>query len=151
MKRNKKIKIDRTEYDQMREKYGYKTITNHKEGRFKKGKWKYPILIKKTRNLYETLYNWSVSYPDGLILGNNTDIGAYTYINAKYGVIIGKNTQIGSHCAIYSHDSERGLCGEILIEDDVRIGQGTVIFPRTIIRKGVKIKTKSILDGGEYK
>ena len=151
MRKKKKIRIDSTEYDKMREKFGFNTLTHHKQGRFSRSKWRYPLFIRKTDTMVETIYNWSVSYPDVLFIGRNTDIGAYTYIQAQYGVIIGKNVQIGAHCAIYSHDSERRLCGEVLIEDDVLIGAHCIIFPKTIIRKGTKIRAKSILDGGEYK
>ncbi len=31
-----------------------------------------------------TRWNWMCQYPEGLKLGRNTDIGAFTYINAKY-------------------------------------------------------------------
>ncbi|MFX1515793.1 MAG: acyltransferase, partial [Promethearchaeota archaeon] len=34
-----------------------------------------------------TEYNWMVQHKENLELGYKTDIGAFTYINAKYGVI----------------------------------------------------------------
>ena len=49
-----------------------------------------------------TKYNWLVQNVKGLKLGKLTDIGAFTYINAKNGVVIEDNAQIGSHCSIYS-------------------------------------------------
>ena len=49
-----------------------------------------------------TKYNWLVQNSDGLTLGTHTDIGAFTYINAKHGVTIEDEVQIGSHCSIYS-------------------------------------------------
>ncbi|MCD6108941.1 MAG: hypothetical protein J7J89_05705, partial [Thermoplasmata archaeon] len=42
---------------------------------------------------------------DTLELGKYVDIGAFTYINARYGVEIEDNVQIGSHCSIYSHST----------------------------------------------
>jgi acyl-[acyl carrier protein]--UDP-N-acetylglucosamine O-acyltransferase len=39
---------------------------------------------------------------ENLKLGYKTDIGAFTYINAKYGVDIEDYVEIGSHCSIYS-------------------------------------------------
>ena len=50
-------------------------------------------------------YNWVVQNINNFKLGFETDIGAFTYINAKYGVIIGERVQIGSHCSIYSISS----------------------------------------------
>lgn len=46
--------------------------------------WKYPE-IEEGRL---TKYNWVVQHKDKLILCYKTDIGAFTYINAKNGVII---------------------------------------------------------------
>ena len=60
--------------------------------------WKKPEI--KDRELTE--YNWMVQHKDKLKLGYKTDIGAFTYINAKSEVIIEDYVQIGSHCSIYS-------------------------------------------------
>jgi len=49
-----------------------------------------------------TKWNWICQYNKNLKLGKNMDIGAFTYINARYGVEIQENVQIGSHCSIYS-------------------------------------------------
>ncbi len=42
-----------------------------------------------------TRWNWLVQYPVNLKLGRQTDIGAFTYINALHGVKIGAGVQIG--------------------------------------------------------
>ena len=60
--------------------------------------WKYP----KIEEGKLTKYNWLVQYKKNLKLGKNTDIGAFSYINAKNGVIIEDDVQIGSHCSIHS-------------------------------------------------
>ena len=49
-----------------------------------------------------TRYQWIVRHTDKFTLGYKTDIGAFSYINAKNGVIIEDFVQIGSHCSIYS-------------------------------------------------
>ena len=67
------------------------------EERFKN--WKTPKI--EDRKLHPE-YNFLVHHKDKLQLGENTDIGAFTYINAKHGVVIEKNVQIGSHCSIYT-------------------------------------------------
>ena len=87
--------------------------------------WKHPTI--KHNKL--TKWNWMVSHPENLKLGENTDIGAFTYIQAEYDVEIGKNSQIGSHCSIYSKNTIDDTHSKIIIEDNVKIGAGTVILP----------------------
>ena len=60
--------------------------------------WEYPEIEDGKL----TKYNWVVQHIDNFTLGYKTDIGAFTYINAKYGVVIEDLVQIGSHCSIYS-------------------------------------------------
>ena len=60
--------------------------------------WKYPKFDKNDM----TQWNWMCQHHENLKLEKYVDIGAFTYINAKYGVHIKKNVQIGSHCSIYS-------------------------------------------------
>ena len=52
--------------------------------------WTYPD-IEEGR---PTKYNWVVQHKDNLKLGYKTDIGAFSYINAKNGVSIGDEVQI---------------------------------------------------------
>lgn len=103
--------------------------------------WEMPEFELVTGDLYKTKYNWFVTCPANLYLGINTDIGIFTYINARYGVRIEDNVSIGSHCAIYSHDSERDIKGEIIIKKEILIGSHVVILPRKyahLISKNVK-------------
>jgi len=86
-----------------------------------------------------TKWNWMVQYPEGLKLGMHTDIGAFTYINAKYGVIIEDYVQIGSHCSIYSESTIDGKKGQVIIKKNARIGSHCVIMP------GVTIGENSII------
>lgn len=59
-----------------------KTLTQPSVGRF--GDWVYPEINESEL----TEYNWLVQHKDNLRLGYKTDIGAFTYINAKNGVVI---------------------------------------------------------------
>ena len=88
-------------------------------------KWKRP----KIKHNKLTKWNWMISYPEYLKLEENTDIGAFTYIQAEYGVEIGKDVQIGSHCSIYSKNTIDNTHSKIIIEDNVKIGAGTIILP----------------------
>ena len=60
--------------------------------------WKTPIIKDGVLNDY----NWLVQNVSKLKLGKYTDIGAFTYMNAKYGININDYVQIGSHCSLYT-------------------------------------------------
>jgi acetyltransferase-like isoleucine patch superfamily enzyme len=95
--------------------------------RFKE--WQYPEFDEKG----VTKWNWMCQYRENLKLGKNTDIGAFTYINAKYGVEIGEDVQIGSHCSIYSWSTIDDKKGKIVIKKNARVGSHSVIMPGVTI------------------
>ena len=74
--------------------------------------WEYPEIEEGK----PTKYNWVVQHKDNLKLGYKTDIGAFTYINAKFGVTIEDEVQIGSHCSIYSLSTIDGTEGEVVLK-----------------------------------
>ena len=86
-----------------------------------------------------TKYNYIVQYPEGLELGEDFDIGTFTYINAKYGVTIQNNVQIGSHCTIYSHSTIDDKQGSVKLMKNCRVGTHSTIMP------GVTIGENSII------
>jgi acetyltransferase-like isoleucine patch superfamily enzyme len=67
------------------------------------------------------------------------DIGAFTYINAKYGVEIGENVQIGSHCSIYSLSTIDDKKGKVTIKRNAKVGAHSVIMP------GVTVGENSVI------
>jgi len=75
-------------------------------------KWRKPII--KHGKL--TKFNYIVQYPENLKIGQNFDIGTFTYINSQYGVEIGDNVQIGSHCSIYSHSTIDSKKGKVILK-----------------------------------
>lgn len=91
--------------------------------RFKK--WEYPVIEEGKL----TKYNWMVQHRDKFKLGYKTDIGAFTYINAKNGVTIERHAQIGSHCAIYSISTIDGKEGPVCLKKNCRIGSHSVVMP----------------------
>ena len=97
--------------------------------------WKYPE-IKENE---PTKYSWLVKHKNKLKLGYKTDIGAFSYINAKNGVTIGDFVQIGSHCSIYSISTIDNKEGPVLLNNNCKIGSHTVIMP------GVKIGENSVV------
>ena len=84
-------------------------------------------------------YNWVVQNVQDFQLGYKTDIGAFTYINAKNNVTIEDYVQIGSHCSIYSVSTIDQKQGPVLLKKNCRIGSHSVIMP------GVTIGENSIV------
>ena len=101
----------------------------NKESRFLS--WEFPVI----EDGKPTKYNWIVQYTKNFKLGYKTDIGAYTYINAKYGVIIEDLVQIGSHCSIYSVSTIDNKTGQVLLKNNCKIGSHSVIMPGVTIGK----------------
>jgi acetyltransferase-like isoleucine patch superfamily enzyme len=86
-----------------------------------------------------TVYNWIVRWKSGFELGYQTDIGAFTYINAKKGVILEDHVQIGSHCAVYSISTVDNKSGRVVLRRNCKIGSHSVIMP------GVTVGRNSIV------
>jgi acetyltransferase-like isoleucine patch superfamily enzyme len=97
--------------------------------------WEYPEIEENK----PTKYNWVVQNKDGLKLGYKTDIGAFTYINAKNGVVIEDFVQIGSHCSIYSESTIDNKRGRVTLKKNCKIGSHSVVMP------GVTIGENSII------
>ncbi len=91
--------------------------------------WKYPEFDERGM----TKWHWICQYHENLELGRNTDIGAFTYINAKYKVEIQENVQIGSHCSIYSWSTIDDKKGKVTIKKNARIGSHSLIMPGVMI------------------
>lgn len=86
-----------------------------------------------------TKYNWIVQNKDGLELGYKTDIGAFTYINAKYGVFLEELVQVGSHCSIYSVSTIDNKNGKVHLKKNAKLGSHSTVLP------GVTIGENSIV------
>ena len=104
--------------------------------------WQYPEIEEGK----PTRYHWIVQNKDGLELGRETDIGAYTYINAKRGVTIEPHVQIGSHCSIYSVSTIDGKEGPVLLERNCRIGSHCVIMPGVTVGRNATVGAMSFVN-----
>jgi len=91
--------------------------------------WKYPIVADGK----PTKYHWIVTHKKNFRLGYKTDIGVFTYINAKNGVVIEDDVQIGSHCSIYSVSTIDQKAGPVLLKKKCKIGSHSVIMPGVTI------------------
>tara|TARA_B100000768_G_C11119117_1_gene306687 strand:- start:106 stop:519 length:414 start_codon:yes stop_codon:yes gene_type:complete len=104
--------------------------------------WKYP----KIENGKPTKYNWVVQILDGLNLGFNSDIGAFSYINAKHKGVIEDEVQIGSHCSIYSVSSIDNSSGKVTLKNNCRIGSHSITLPGVSIGKNSIIGVHSLVN-----
>jgi acetyltransferase-like isoleucine patch superfamily enzyme len=111
------------------------------EPRFKK--WKQPKIEEKKLH---PKYYFLVQHKDNLKLGEHTDIGAFTYINAKYGVVIGKKVQIGSHCSIYTISTIDDKKGKVIIKENARLGTHSTVMPGVTIGKNSVIGAYSFVN-----
>lgn len=110
--------------------------------------WEYPRIEEGK----PTKYNWVVQHKNNLRLGYRTDIGAFTYINAKFGVTIEDEVQIGSHCSIYSVSTIDSKEGQVVLKRNCRIGSHSVIMPGVTIGENAVVGAHSfvnedVLDG----
>jgi len=111
------------------------------EERFKN--WKKPVI--EDRKLHPKYY-FLVHHKDNLILGEKTDIGAFTYINAKHGVEIQKNVQIGSHCSLYSVSTIDNKKGKITIKENAKLCSHCTVMPGVTIGKNSVVGAHSFVD-----
>ena len=110
-----------------------RVVESNKSDRF--DHWEYPVIEEGK----PTKYNWVVQNVDGLKLGIQTDIGAFTYINALRGVVIEDEVQIGSHCSIYSVSTIDDTSGKIVLKKNSKIGSHSTVLP------GVTVGENSIV------
>ena len=94
-----------------------------------------------------TRWNWMCQYSQDLKLGENTDIGAFTHINAKYGVEIQENVQVGSHCSIYSWSTIDNKKGKVTLKKNAKIGTHCAIMPGVTIGENTVIGAFSFVTG----
>ena len=104
--------------------------------------WQYPEIEEGKL----TKYNWMVQNKDGLKLGFKTDIGAFTYINAKNGVVIEDFVQIGSHCSLYSESTIDNKAGQITLKKNCKIGSHSLIMPGVTVGENTVIGAFSFVN-----
>ena len=104
--------------------------------------WQYPQIEEGK----PTKYNWVVQHKDNLKLGYKTDIGAFTYINAKFGVTIEDEVQIGSHCSIYSLSTIDGTEGEVVLKKNCKIGSHSIVMPGVTVGENALVGAMSFVN-----
>jgi acetyltransferase-like isoleucine patch superfamily enzyme len=113
---------------------------NHDGSRFTE--WQYPEIEEGK----PTRYQWIVQHIANFRLGYKTDIGAFTYINAKYGVTIEDFVQVGSHCSIYSISTIDQKQGPVVLKKNCRIGAHSVVMPGVTVGVNAVIGAMSFVN-----
>lgn len=80
-----------------------------------------------------TKFGWIVRHPENLRLAANTDIGAFTYIQALNNVTIEEGVQIGNHVSIYTISTINNKQGPVILKRNCKIGSHTTIMPDVTI------------------
>ncbi|GAX62936.1 O-acetyltransferase [Candidatus Scalindua japonica] len=104
--------------------------------------WELPCLEEGKPNKY----NWLVQNLAGFSLGYKTDIGAFTYINAKFKVVIEDFVQVGSHCSIYSISTIDNKKGMVRLKKNCKIGSHSVLMPGVTIGENSIVGAFSFVD-----
>ncbi len=103
--------------------------------------WKFP----KIEDGVMTQYNWIVQHVDNFELGYKTDIGAFSYINAKYGVCLEDDVQVGSHCSIYSVSTIDNKQGRVHLKKNCKIGSHSTVMPNVTIGENAIVGANSLV------
>ncbi len=103
--------------------------------------WQYPEILEGK----PTKYNWIVQNKENFELGYKTDIGAFSYINAKYGVEIQDEVQIGSHCSIYSISTIDGKKGKVTLKKNSKLGSHSTVLPNVTVGENSIIGAHSLV------
>ncbi len=80
-----------------------------------------------------TKWNWICQHHENLKLGRQVDVGAFTYLNAKYGIELYDYVQVGSHCSIYTLSTIDNKKGRIVLKENARLGTHSVVMPGVTI------------------
>ena len=102
--------------------------------------WQYP----EVEDGIPTKYHWLVQNSSGLELGFKTDIGAFTYINARFGVVLEDEVQVGSHCSLYSVSTIDNKQGKVVLKKNCKVGSHSTVMP------GVTIGENSIIGAHSF-
>ncbi len=103
--------------------------------------WQYPEI--KDGQL--TQYNWLVQHSEHLKLGYKSDIGAFSYLNAKHGIMIEDFVQIGSHCSLYTLSTIDEKEGRVHLKKNSKIGSHTTIMPNVTVGENSIIGAHSLV------
>lgn len=114
----------------------------HLESSDRFSNWQYPDINEGMPRKY----NWVVQNKENLRLGYKTDIGAFSYINAKYGIVLEDYVQIGSHCSVYSVSTIDDKKGPVVLKRNCRIGSHSTIMPGVTVGEDAIVGAHSFVN-----
>lgn len=91
-------------------------------------------------------WNWMVQYAKNLQISPRVDIGAFPYINAKFGVVLEEGVQLGSHCSIYSESTIDQTKGRVVLKKNCCIGSHCTIMPNITIGENTIVGAHSFVN-----
>lgn len=93
-----------------------------------------------------TQWHWLVRYRENFKLGENTEIGAFTVIDAYGGVTIEDDVKIGYGAKILSVSSIDKKQGKIILKKGCSIGANAVIMPGVTIGENAIVGANSFVN-----
>jgi len=117
------------------------------------------ILLPKNVSLSPNVVLYPYAYLKScngrILIGENTSIGEYTYINAMDSVLIGSNVLIAPSCHITdaNHNTEKGkpiryqgiTAKPVVIHDDVWVGAGVKILSGVTLGEGSVVAAGAVV------
>ena len=93
-----------------------------------------------------TQWAWRVADRENFVLGENSRIGSFTMIDAKYGVTIEDNVRVGYGCVIMSYSRIEGKKGKVNLKKGCKIGSHTIIMPGVTIGENAIVGVMSFVN-----
>ncbi|UCD03759.1 MAG: acyltransferase [Candidatus Woesearchaeota archaeon] len=93
-----------------------------------------------------TQWYWLVRHRENFELGENTEIGAFTVIDASSGVRIEDDVKIGWSAVIMSHSSIDGKSGKVVLKKNCNVGTKTVVMPGVTIGENSTVGANSLVN-----
>lgn len=93
-----------------------------------------------------TQWYWRVLHPENFKLGENTQIGSFTVIDAQKGVKIEDEVKVGWSCTIISYSSIDKKEGMVLLRKNCKVGSNSVIMPGITVGKNAVVGANSFVN-----
>jgi UDP-2-acetamido-3-amino-2,3-dideoxy-glucuronate N-acetyltransferase len=93
-----------------------------------------------------TQWYWRVSHREKFKLGNNTEIGTFTMIDALNGVTIEDDVKIGFSCSILSNSTIDDKHAPVILKKGCKIGANSVVMPGITIGEGAIVGSNSFVN-----
>ena len=120
-------------------------------------RWFYVLLGMKIGKKSRILMKTIVVRPRGIVVGDNTVINEYCYLDGRGGLSIGSNTTLAVYTKVLSayHNTESDEFEmrrkPVFIGDNAVLFSGTMVLPGAEIQDGVVFSASSVVKRGLYK